>query len=335
LVAARFSLTWGVHVYSIAIAFIAGSCFYDLPETSSGAFTRGGVLFIAMLFNALNAFSELPTQMQGRPIMYKQVQYRFYRPGALSIAQTLADLPMNALKIMIFDIIIYFLSGLARTAGAFFTNYLFIFRVLGTATRDYNVAARLAALLISIMVIYAGYMIPVFTMKRWLFWLYYLNPLSYGFESLMINEFKRVNLYCDTSYVVPHNLPGVVTGLSDAIANTAQVCTLQGATPGQAYVPGRDYAYAGYRYSVGHQWRNFGILIAFFIFFAVLQIIAMEVLALKAANVQSIVVFAKENKDTKERNARLQDRKAAVQAGEVKQDLEGLIDSKRPFTWDG
>jgi ATP-binding cassette subfamily G (WHITE) protein 2 (SNQ2) len=30
------------------------------------------------------------------------------------------------------------------------------------------------------MVIYAGYMIPVNTMKRWLFWIYYLNPLSYG-----------------------------------------------------------------------------------------------------------------------------------------------------------
>lgn len=83
---------------SIAIAFISGSCFYNLPESAAGAFTRGGVLFIAMLFNALNAFSELPTQMQGRPIMYKQVQYRFYRPGALSIAQTLADCEWQVLN---------------------------------------------------------------------------------------------------------------------------------------------------------------------------------------------------------------------------------------------
>lgn len=32
------------------------------------------------------------------------------------------------------------------------------------------------------MVTYAGYMIPVFAMKRWLFWLFYLNPLSYAYE---------------------------------------------------------------------------------------------------------------------------------------------------------
>jgi ABC-type multidrug transport system permease subunit len=53
--------------------------------------------------------------------------------------------PLNALKILLFTIVIYFLAGLARTAGAFFINYLFVlitymvmsafFRVLGTATR--------------------------------------------------------------------------------------------------------------------------------------------------------------------------------------------------------
>lgn len=45
------------------------------------------------------------------------------------------------------------------------------FRLIGTMTKSYDVAARLASILISIMVIYAGYMIPVFSMKRWLFWL--------------------------------------------------------------------------------------------------------------------------------------------------------------------
>lgn len=44
------------------------------------------------------------------------------------------------------------------------------FRTLGVATTDYNVAARLASVLISLMVTYTGYMIPVFAMKRWLFW---------------------------------------------------------------------------------------------------------------------------------------------------------------------
>lgn len=339
----RFGIYTGFFT-SIAIALITGSCFYMLPQTASGAFTRGGALFIAMLFNALNAFSELPTQMQGRPIMYKQVGYKFYRPGALAIAQTLSDLPFNALKIFCFSIIIYFMVGLYSSAGAFFTFYLFVmmsymvmsafFRVLGTATQSYDVAARLASVLISFMVVYAGYMIPVFTMKRWLFWIYYINPLSYGFESLMVNEFMRIELQCDAQYVAPHNV-GALTNYPQTITDTTQTCTLQGSTPGSNAVPGIAYVQSGFQYARGHLWRNLGILIAFFIFFAVLQIIAMEFLAKGAAAVKAVVVFAKENKDTKERNQRLQDRKEALAKGELKQNLAGLVESKRPFTWEG
>lgn len=67
---------------------------------------------------------------------------------------------------------------------------------------------------------------------------------------------------------------------------------------------------------------------------AILQIICMEYIARAAANIKAIVVFAKENKDTKVRNARLQERKAGLAAGEINQDLAGLVESRRPFTWE-
>src|SRR5437868_1145742 len=66
-----------------------------------------------------------------------------------------------------------------------------------------------------------------------------------------------------------------------------------------------------------------------------MQVIAMEFLARGAAAVKAIVVFAKENKDTKARNQRLAERKVALQAGKLEQNLAGLVESKRPFTWEG
>lgn len=60
----------------------------------------------------------------------------------------------------------------------------------------------------------------------------------------------------------------------------------------------------------------------------------MEYIARAAANIKAIVVFAKENKDTKVRNERLQERKAALAAGKINQDLAGLVESRRPFTWE-
>jgi ATP-binding cassette subfamily G (WHITE) protein 2 (SNQ2) len=77
------------------------------------------------------------------------------------------------------------MCDLVRDAGHFFTFYIVIlttfwamsafFRFLGTVTADYNVAARLAAFLITLMVVYSGYLIPVFAMKRWLFWIYHVS----------------------------------------------------------------------------------------------------------------------------------------------------------------
>lgn len=46
---------------SIVIAIVLGTVWLNTPTTSRGAFTRGGVLFVSLLFNAFQAFGELGT----------------------------------------------------------------------------------------------------------------------------------------------------------------------------------------------------------------------------------------------------------------------------------
>ena len=75
----------------------------------------------------------MPVQMLGRPIIKKQTGYSLYRPAAIAIANTLADIPFSAVRILIYNIIIYFMSGLKRSAGGFFTYHLFV--------REFHLAA--------------------------------------------------------------------------------------------------------------------------------------------------------------------------------------------------
>jgi hypothetical protein len=84
----KFSLYTGYSA-AIGISIIAGSLFLKIPQTSSGAFTRGGALFIALLFNSFTAFAALPTQMMGRPILQKQVGYALFRPLRIVWARSL------------------------------------------------------------------------------------------------------------------------------------------------------------------------------------------------------------------------------------------------------
>ena len=45
-----------------------------------------------------------------------------------------------------------------------------------------------AAVLMLLLMIYAGFTLPVPYMHPWLRWFNYINPVGYSFESLMINE---------------------------------------------------------------------------------------------------------------------------------------------------
>jgi ATP-binding cassette, subfamily G (WHITE), member 2, SNQ2 len=165
------------YITAITIALLVGGLFFQLPQDTQGLFTRGGVLFILLLFNSLSAFAELPTQMLGRPILAKQNSFAFYRPSALTVAQLLADLPFGLPRSTIFTIIVYFMSGLARNAGAFFIAYVVInvsyyafralFALFGTITTNFYSAARLAAVVMAMLVLWAGYVIPQAAMARW------------------------------------------------------------------------------------------------------------------------------------------------------------------------
>jgi ATP-binding cassette subfamily G (WHITE) protein 2 (SNQ2) len=79
-------------------------------------------------------------------------------------------------------------------------------------------------------------------------------------------------------------------------------------------------------------WRNFGILIVFFVAFQIMTMFAIE--ATQGVAWPSIVIFERENKERKELNERLAGRKEAARRGELEQDIKGLIRTRKPFTWE-
>ncbi|KAJ5548200.1 CDR ABC transporter [Penicillium frequentans] len=233
---------WGVITFQ---SLIVGSLFYDLPTTSSGVFTRGGVMFYILLFNTLLALAELTAAFHSRPILMKHKS---------------------------------FMANLSRTPSQFFINLLFIFtltmtmysffRALGSLCASLDIATRLTGVAIQALVVYTGYLIPPWKMHPWLKWLIWINPLQYAFEALMSNEFHNLEIQCEAPYVVPSG-PTASAG--------HQGCAIQGSSPNDLTVQGSDYIKTAYTYSRSHLWRNFGIIIAWFLLFVFLTMLGMEI----------------------------------------------------------
>lgn len=281
---------------SIVQSIILGSLFYMLPQTTSGLFTRGGTLFFVLLFNALLGMGEVTASFNGRSILAKHKSFAMYRPAAVVLAQVLADFPILIAQVSIFLLPIYFMSNLRQSAGAFFSLWIItyvttlallgFFRLIGFSFSTFEGASGVSGISIGLLILYTGYLIPVSSMQVWLSWIRWINPLYYGFEAAMINEFQGRNFTCVGANLVPSG-EGYSTEGNDNFA-----CTVAGSLTGQAYVGGTNYLKAALGYVPSHLWRNVGIIIGFWVFFVLGTAFAVE--RLKAAGSEkSYLLFSR------------------------------------------
>lgn len=332
----KFTLyvTWAT---TIGTAIVLGTVWLKLPETSSGAFPRGGLLFISILFNCFMAFAELGSAMLGRNIVEKHRAFTFHRPAALWVAQILVDAAFGSVLILLFSIIVYFMCGLALDAGAFFTYLLMVivcylsmtlfFRTIGCISPDFDYAMKFAATTVTLYILTAGYLIQWKDAQVWLRWLFYINNVGLGFAALMVNEFKRLTLTCDESALVPAG-----EGYDDI---QYQSCTLPGSRAGTNLVSGLNYLSEAFSYHRGDLWRNFGILIALTFFFLFTNMFFGEVMKWGAGGM-AVRFFHKENAERKALNQKLMEKRERSRKNRSKEDTGSdlKITSKSVLTWE-
>ncbi|KAK0869314.1 Multidrug resistance protein [Friedmanniomyces endolithicus] len=282
------SLTFTQLFGNFAMALVLGSVFYNMPQTTGSFFQRGAVLFFAVLLNAFGSALEILTLYAQRPIVEKHSRFAFYHPSAEAVASMLTDMPYKVANAIIFNITLYFMANLRREPGAFFFSVLvsfltmlvmsMMFRCIASFSRTLSQAMAPAAIIILAIVIFTGFAIPVDYMLGWCRWINWIDPVAYGFESLMINEFHNREYSCSA----------FVPAYGD-LALQQQVCSAIGSQPGQNYVNGDAYINSGFQYYNAHKWRNVGIIVGFTVFLMFLYLAATELISSKKSKGEVLV----------------------------------------------
>lgn len=281
--------------FNFVLAVIISSVFFNLDQTTNSFFHRGALLFFAVLMNAFSSALEILTLYAQRPIVEKHQRYALYHPSAEAFASMLTDMPYKLLNAIVFNVTIYFMTNLRRTPGAFFFFLLItffltmvmsmMFRTIASVSRSLSQALAPAAVLILAIVIYTGFAIPTTYMLAWARWINYIDPVAYGFEALMVNEFSNRNFDC-AMYVPSNN--GLDLGYNDgSLVN--RICTTVGSVAGNPSVSGDAYINSLYNYHASHRWRNFGILIAFLFGFLCSYLVAAEFVTAKKSKGEILV----------------------------------------------
>lgn len=153
-----------------------------------------------------------------------------------------------------------------------------IFRTLAASTRTIAQAMSFAGVMTLGIVIYTGFVVPVPQMHPWFSWIRWINPIFYVFESLIANEFHGVQFECSQF------IPGYPT-----LPDHSFICSVPGSVAGQRTVSGDAFIQAQYRYSYSHEWRNLGIVMAFYIFFASTYLVITELNSATSSTAEFLV----------------------------------------------
>ncbi|KAK5681587.1 hypothetical protein LTS10_006120 [Elasticomyces elasticus] len=281
----QFQIIWGDRLTNILnissaviMSLVTASLFYNLQNDSSSIFPRPGALFIPILLFGLNAMSEVQASFLGRPIVSRHKRLAFTRPSAYAIANAITDIPLVAVTLSLFELSYYFMVGFQHDAGKFFTQWVLLvvmmlcflsfFRTIGAWCRHFGVASQISGACVMGIMIYAGYLIPVPQMHAWFRWIAYINPASYCLQALLASEMGSRELAC----ISPQYVPFGPSYTNDAFRS----CTVAGTLPGVASINGESYVESHYNASMDTIWRNFGIIVAFWLFWVIMAAVGFE-----------------------------------------------------------
>nr|MCP8717853.1 ABC transporter permease [Asgard group archaeon] len=262
----------------LIMGLLLASVFYKLKKDTSTFYFRSGSLYFSLVFNAISSILEILALFEAREIVEKHKKYALYRPSADALASVISELPVKFFQSLCFNIPFYFMVDLRSDAGRFFFYWLIgltctvvishIFRSIGALSTTVSGAMTPATVILIGLILYAGFVIPFPNMLGWSKWIKWINPVSYMFESLMVNEYHDREFPC--GQYIPAG-PGF-----DELPIENKVCASVGAIPGSDFVKGDDYMRITFAFYNAHKWRNFGIAIAYAVFFLFVYIALTE-----------------------------------------------------------
>jgi len=184
-------------INAILMGFVYGTLFFQLSEDDFSS--RLGLIQNAVMFISFANFQELPVAAEGKQVVLRQINAGFYPSISYTLATNLLTLPLAALEVIVFGLIVYWVPGFDPSAGRFFF-FMFLlltissamsqmFRTIVYLSRNEDVAQQLNLPFIMLFVVFGGFLIPRQSVPGWLIWAYYISPFSWATVALGYNEF--------------------------------------------------------------------------------------------------------------------------------------------------
>ncbi|KAL6324023.1 hypothetical protein AAG906_006294 [Vitis piasezkii] len=176
---------------AIILGIFGGTLFYKLggEYTQQQMNSVRALGFVSTMSIMLINLVQLPLYMLQRPIFYKHRAQRFFRASSYIVAHFIVNLPQTLVETLAYALCVYFLAGLPLEGnGAPFFEYLVllflvanfgssVFFFLSAISSIPEIGNALSGLLISISLLFSGFVIFPSNVPAYWKWLIYVNPI--------------------------------------------------------------------------------------------------------------------------------------------------------------
>lgn len=184
---------------TMIIGAIIASLFTNLATTDYRSMM--GFIFFCALFLALGNFAFIPDMVAEKAVFFKHADALFYPTSSFVAAQTLVLYPLVMSEAFVFGSITYWSVGLTadNNGGRFITFVVLVlalslnigqlFSLIASVMPSIETAQPVCGLSLVFMLLFSGYICPFSNIPAPWIWVYYLNPIAWTIQALLINEF--------------------------------------------------------------------------------------------------------------------------------------------------
>ncbi|KAJ0087728.1 hypothetical protein Patl1_32467 [Pistacia atlantica] len=308
----RNSFVYIFKTTQITIMSIIAFTVFFRTEMPVGTLLGGGKFFGALFFSLVNVMfngmAELAMTVFRLPVFFKQRDHLFFPAWAFGLPIWVLRIPLSFLESAIWIILTYYTIGFAPAASRFFRQFLAffgihqmalsLFRFIASVGRVDVVASTLGTFTLLLVFVLGGFIVAKNDIEPWMIWGYYVSPMMYGQNAIVMNEFL------DKRWDIPNKDPNV-----DA------------PTIGKVLLKSRGFFTDEYWY-----WVCVGALFAFSVLFNILFIGALTYLN-PFGDSKSIVV--EENGEKKKKNKNLASKQHGIEGIQMTSEIVGVAETKR------
>ncbi|KAF7849922.1 hypothetical protein BT93_L0123 [Corymbia citriodora subsp. variegata] len=199
-----------VYIFKITqltiMAFISMTLFLR-TEMHRDTITDGGVYIGALFFTVImimfNGMAELSMTIAKLPIFYKQRDLLFYPAWTYALPTWILKIPITFVEVAVWVFITYYVIGYDPNVGRLFKQYLLLvavnqmasalFRLIAALGRNMIVANTFGSFALLTLFALGGVVLSREDIKKWWIWGYWISPLMYGQNAIVVNEFLGSN----------------------------------------------------------------------------------------------------------------------------------------------